>query len=110
MKTKQLLAICAAGSLLLLTNGAALAAQDRNAQSERTVGEQIDDASITTKAKATLLANRSTSAMRTSVTVKDGIVTITGTAKNLAEKDLVTKLIRDINGVKDVKNEMTIVE
>jgi osmotically-inducible protein OsmY len=31
-----------------------------------------------------------------------------GTAKNTAEKDLVTKLVTDINGVKSVVNNMTI--
>jgi len=31
-----------------------------------------------------------------------------GTARNTAEMDLVTKLITDIDGVKSVKNRMTI--
>src|SRR5207244_10503606 len=108
MKATQLLAMIAAGSLLLWVNGTSLAAQERSGDADRTVGEQIDDATITTKAKAALLANRSTSALRTSVTTKDGVVNITGAAKNQAEKDLVTNLVRDIKGVKDVKNEMTI--
>jgi osmotically-inducible protein OsmY len=108
MKATQLLAMFAAGSLLLWVNGTSLAAQERSSESDQTVGEQIDDATITTKAKATLLANRSTSAIRTSVTTKDGVVNITGAAKNQAEKDLVTKLLRDIKGVKNVDNDMTI--
>ena len=108
MKATQLLAMIAAGSLLLWANGTALAAQEQSSDADRTVGEQIDDATITTKAKAALLANRSTSALRTSVTTKDGVVNITGVAKNQAEKDLVTNLIRDIKGVKDVDNDMTI--
>jgi osmotically-inducible protein OsmY len=29
-------------------------------------------------------------------------------ARNAAEKDLVTKLVNDVNGVKSVKNRMTI--
>jgi osmotically-inducible protein OsmY len=36
------------------------------------------------------------------------VVTLGGTAKNAAEKDLVTKLVTDINGVKSVVNNMTI--
>jgi hyperosmotically inducible protein len=74
------------------------------------VGEYIDDASITSQVKLALLFHRSTSVLKTKVETKDGIVTINGIAKNGAEKDLVGKLVTDINGVKTVKNEMTIVE
>jgi hyperosmotically inducible protein len=74
------------------------------------VGEYIDDASITSQVKLALLFHHSTSVIKTKVETKDGIVTINGIAKNGAEKDLVGKLVTDINGVKTVKNEMTIVE
>lgn len=74
----------------------------------QTVGEKIDDASITAQVKMTLLLNRSTSALKTTVTTKEGVVTLGGKAGNAAEKDLATKLASDVNGVKDVKNRMTI--
>ena len=74
----------------------------------QTVGDKIDDASITAQVKMTLLLNRSTSALKTSVTTKEGVVTLGGKASNAAEKDLATKLASDVNGVKDVKNRMTI--
>jgi len=70
--------------------------------------QSIDDASITAQVKFALLNHHSTSALRTHVETTDGIVTVTGTAKNQAEIDLVTKLVRDIDGVKDVRNEMTV--
>ena len=75
---------------------------------EQTVGETIDDASITAQVKATLLAHRSTGVLRTKVETNDGVVTVSGTAKNEAEKSLVTKLTTDINGVTSVINNMTI--
>ena len=78
------------------------------AQPSQTVGEIIDDASITAQVKGSLLAHRSTSVLNTKVTTLDGVVTLGGNAKNAAEKDLVTKLITDINGVKSVVNNMTI--
>jgi hyperosmotically inducible protein len=56
----------------------------------------------------TLLYHRSTSALNTSVTTKNGVVTLTGKAKNAAEKDLAAKYVNDVNGVKSVKNQMTI--
>ena len=52
--------------------------------------------------------HRSTSVIKTKVETKDGFVTVSGVAKNSAEKDLVGKLVSDIKGVKEVKNEMTI--
>lgn len=73
-----------------------------------TVGEKIDDASITAQVKMSLLSHRSTSALKTKVETKDGVVTVSGFAKNAAEKSLVTKLVTDINGVTQVVNLMTI--
>jgi len=65
-------------------------------------------ASITAQVKSSLLSHHSTSALRTTVTTTDGVVTISGEAKNEAEKTLVTKLATDINGVTSVVNNMTI--
>jgi osmotically-inducible protein OsmY len=39
---------------------------------------------------------------------KVDLVTLGGKAKNAAEKDLATKFANDVNGVKGVKNRMTI--
>jgi hyperosmotically inducible protein len=74
----------------------------------RTIVEKIDDASITAQVKLSLLFHRSTSVLSTSVRTKHGVVTLGGMARNAAEKDLVTKLVNDIKGVKKVENEMTI--
>jgi hyperosmotically inducible protein len=74
----------------------------------RTMGEKIDDASITAQVNMSLLNHRSTSVLNTKVKTKRGVVTVGGKAKNTAEKDLVTKLVADIEGVKSVKNRMTI--
>ena len=80
----------------------------RPSKKTRTVGEEIDDASITAQVKMTLLYHRSTSALNTSVTTKKGVVTLGGKAKNATEKDLATKLVNDVKGVKSVNNQMTI--
>jgi osmotically-inducible protein OsmY len=77
-------------------------------KASRTAGQKIDDASITAQVKMALLLHRSTSALKTTVATKRGVVTVTGKASNAAERDLVTKLVKDINGVKSVKNHMTI--
>jgi osmotically-inducible protein OsmY len=65
------------------------------------------DAWICTKVKSTLLFHRHVSA-GTTVYVKDGIVTLQGEAGSLAQKELTTEYARDIDNVKEVKNDMTI--
>jgi len=79
-----------------------------SAAAEATLGDKIDDASITAQVKSSLLSHHSTSAIHTGVSTTDGVVTLTGIAKNNAEKSLVTKLTEDINGVNSVINNMTI--
>lgn len=75
---------------------------------ERTAGEKIDDASVTAQVKMVLHTHRSTSAVKTKVETRNGEVTLTGIAKNAAEKSLVTKLVTDTQGVTSVKNQMTV--
>jgi len=73
-----------------------------------TVGEKIDDMSITAQVKMALLTHRSTSAIKTNVTTKNGVVMLSGVAKNTAEIALVGKLAKDIKGVISVVNDMTV--
>jgi len=80
----------------------------KTSKKTRTISETIDDASITAQVKMALLLHRSTSALNTTVTTKHGVVTLGGKAGNAAEWKLVSKLVNDINGVKSVKNRMTI--
>lgn len=73
-----------------------------------TMGEKIDDASITSQVKYALLTHKSTSAVKTKVSTSEGVVSITGDAKSDAEKALVTKLAQDVRGVNSVSNNMTV--
>lgn len=77
---------------------------------ERTAGEMVDDASVTAQVKTALWTHRSTSGLKTKVETRDGEVTLTGIAKNAAEKSLVSKLVADIQGVTSVKNQMTVAD
>lgn len=74
----------------------------------RTTGEKIDDVSVAALVRMALVLHQSTSGLYTTVAVRRGVVTVGGRAKNTAGKNMVTKLIRDVNGVKKVKNLMTI--
>lgn len=88
--------------------------QDQKTMSEKVsekvgdVRESVDDTSITAFVKMTLLYHQSTSVLDTTVVTNDGVVTLGGKAKNAAEKDLASKLVRDVHGVKSVNNIMTI--
>jgi len=73
-----------------------------------TIGEKIDDASITTQVKFALLSHKATSALDTKVTTTDGVIVVSGKAGAAAEKALVSKLARDVRGVKSVTNNMTV--
>ena len=79
-----------------------------NAAPAATMGEKIDDASVTSQVKFALLGHKSTSAVKTHVTTNEGVVTISGVADSAAEKSLVTKLAEDVRGTKSVTNNMTV--
>lgn len=103
---------------MLTVNGGAPVVESAGAQnnapvvegnrSGETFHEKIDDASITAQVKGALLSHRSTSALDTKVKTTDGNVVVSGVARDSAEKELVTKLVSDINGVRNVDNEMTV--
>jgi hyperosmotically inducible protein len=80
----------------------------KTSKKAQAVEGEIDDASINALVKMTLLYHQSTSALNTSVTTKMGVVTLSGKAKNEAEKNLAAKLAKDVKGVKGVNNQMTI--
>ena len=65
------------------------------------------DAWLSTKVKSTLLFHRSVSGS-TEVDTKDGVVTLRGVAASQAQKELTTEHAKDVEGVKEVKNEMTV--
>lgn len=65
------------------------------------------DAWVKAKVMTTLLFHRNVSTIKTEVNVQEGIVTLRGEATSLAQKDLTTEYVKDVEGVKDVKNEMT---
>lgn len=63
---------------------------------------------ISRKVKLALLFHRHVNYSKTDVKVKDGIVTLKGEASSTAQKELTAEYAKDIDGVKSVKNEMTV--
>jgi osmotically-inducible protein OsmY len=84
------------------------AAPTPTGRDRETIGDKIDDGSITAQIKFELFSRRSTSGMKTKVNTNNGHVVISGEADSQAEKDLVTKLAQSVRGVVDVDNNMTV--
>ena len=74
----------------------------------QTTREKIDDVSVSALVRMALLLHHSTNALYTTVATKRGVVTVGGKAKTEAEKGLVTRIAKDVSGVKSVKNEMSV--
>lgn len=108
MKTKKLIiaAAMSTGALLgSLGSGVYAAGADGQNQS---AGEYASDAMITTKVKGAFVADSALSALDIAVETNDGVVTLTGTVGSQAELEQAARVARDIEGVKQVKNDIKI--
>jgi osmotically-inducible protein OsmY len=69
---------------------------------------ETSDIWIGMKVKFVLMFNRNVNGFDTKIDVADGVVTLRGIATSEAQKDLATEYTKDVGGVLEVKNEMTI--
>ncbi|HEY3175277.1 MAG TPA: BON domain-containing protein [Candidatus Polarisedimenticolia bacterium] len=69
----------------------------------RTVGERIDDSGITMRVKSRLLNDPAVKGLKIDVDTRDGVVFLTGSVPNEAERKQAIELARTTEGVKDVK-------
>lgn len=68
------------------------------------------DRLLAQQVKTLLIFHRNLNPSQTDVAAKDGKITLTGTAKNQAQKELTTEYAKDAEGVNDVDNQMVVVE
>src|ERR1700722_3680108 len=68
------------------------------------------DAWIATKIRMDLLVHSNVSATATHVQVNDGVVFLTGTVDNRAQRDLTEAYVKDIEGVRWVNNGLVVKE
>ncbi len=78
------------------------------ARSHGSSDESIDDASITTQVRMSLLFHYGTDLPDLKVSTRQGVVTLFGTVKNQAEMDLASRRVSDVHGVRRVDNQMRI--
>lgn len=72
----------------------------------KTLGENVDDASITAAVKAKLAAERATTLTRIDVDTNQGIVYLNGVVENAAMKQRAAELARQVQGVRNVVNNL----
>lgn len=72
--------------------------------STQTVGEQFDDATITTKVKSKLAADPEVNPFNIDVDSNDGVVTLQGTVRDSEARTIAERLARETQGVKRVVN------
>lgn len=66
------------------------------------------DAKIAAKVKTALMFRRNVDSSQIQVSVRDGIVTLQGSATSQVEKELTTQYAANVDGVKVVRNQMAI--
>jgi osmotically-inducible protein OsmY len=74
----------------------------------KTVGETIDDATITARVKTALLNDPQVGGMKIDVDTTQGVVTMSGVVKSQAEATRAMELARQASGVKDVKSTLQV--
>ena len=75
---------------------------------KRTVGVVIDDSVITTKAKAAIFSTPDLKTLQISVETRQGEVTLTGMVDNQATKKKAEEVVRNIEGVSTVMNNLEV--
>jgi hyperosmotically inducible protein len=71
-----------------------------------TLGEHIDDTTITSTVKTRLAAEKGTTLTRIQVDTDRGVVQLTGVVENAAERARAEQIARDVKGVKGVRNNL----
>lgn len=75
----------------------------------KTVGETIDDATITTRVKTALLNDPGVAGLKIDVDTFKGVVTLSGRVKSTTEQDKAIQLARNTPGVSQVKNALQVI-
>lgn len=97
-------------TLVALASVVALAALPGCAvtRGQSSVGEYIDDATITTQVKAKFVENKQVDATAIKVETLDGTVMLSGFAKSATEKSTAADIARNVKGVRAVRNELAV--
>ena len=70
------------------------------------VGQNIDDATITTEVKAKLTGEKASNLTRVSVATANGNVSLSGVVPTGADRNRAEEIVRGVKGVKGVTNNL----
>lgn len=73
-----------------------------------TLGQNIDDTTITTTVKTKLAAEKGSSLTRVGVDTNRGVVTLTGVVSTAADRAAAERVARSVGGVKNVVNSLQV--
>jgi hyperosmotically inducible protein len=102
MFIRTTLALAMTAAVLLTTPGCAVT------RGQESVGNYVDDATITTQVKSRFVENKLVDAASISVETMKGTVMLSGFAKNGAERTTAESIARGVKGVTSVKNEIAV--
>jgi hyperosmotically inducible protein len=94
--------------LAVAASGCATSGNAPNPQGQRSVGEVIDDATITTRVKTKLLDDPVVKGLQIDVDTVNGVVFLTGTVNSQEEKQRAIELARETSGVREVRGDLTV--
>ena len=75
---------------------------------QSSVGQYVDDATISTRVKARFAEDPGVSAMRLQVETMNGMVQLAGFASSQAEKDRAGQIARAVPDVREVRNNIIV--
>jgi hyperosmotically inducible periplasmic protein len=78
--------------------------------SSESLGEHIDDSTITAKAKAELIGAKDVKASHVHVKTRRGVVSLTGTVPGAADKQRAQEIVEGISGVRSVRNRLKVTQ
>jgi hyperosmotically inducible protein len=102
MKTTRAIVLAVLTGITVLGSGCTVM------RGQATVGEYVDDATITTRVKAKLLEDKTTGGLSINVDTLNGTVALSGFAKSSAERQQAENLARSTPGVKTVRNNLIV--
>jgi hyperosmotically inducible protein len=99
----MLLAACSS-----MSGSSSSGASTSSGSSSSSAGQVTDDSAITAKVKSALLADPDISSLKINVDTTKGVVTLKGEIKTMALRKKVESIVRGVDGVKGVDNQLII--
>jgi osmotically-inducible protein OsmY len=103
-------ALCAALVLGCAAGGPSAVENRKNPKAAGQAGSDWRDAGITTRIKTAYLFNPHLSATAIHVTTENGVVALSGAVPSAVHRDLAVEIAKNAEGVRDVRNELTVGE